>query len=757
MEIEVYKHHLETDLRAVRACQTADRYDIQPQNQQLRALLFNTSSDAAKVRTKHSLSFSRSLRCRQPQPAIPSNSASFRPVSSQPIMMFLTPMPFTSSQTGQYYVLQYYVPQYHHSGLPYVGHPQQYSVQPTGPSTFYPGLFPADCPLAYDANNLLFAKIRIRDPNQDGKDITEEIMSGVGISQNTSPPVGRPCTTPYCSTVLPHSHSNPPDLPRDSLYTDSPRKGPQLNSQVAEQGNVSVGLALEAHCPAKAASPAAGEAVASGTLTPSLPSSTAAPSGLTLPGQAVIEAVQACGSLHWGRAERDWEGARAISLSNTWKKPKEDTPVGQAQCPDREVIPLSRCSLYPSLHAEPELKDGKRQYDRDFLLAFQFMPACMQKPEGLPPISDVVLDKIKQNKLPLQQVGPRIIARDPGFNPASADFSRGNSWRQGVHRWGPRRLPPRKIITNVSVNDEVQLKKAENAWKPGRKRENTQNPRDPENSGQHLTPLCPVFRFQSHSLLWSLFQKVRSILNKLTPQMFNQLMKQVMDLTIDTEERLKGVVDLVFEKAIDEPSFSMVYGNMCSCLAMLKVPMADKPTSTVGFPKAAAETAVRRNQEERGLKSGSSAGRRPGRYRVQTRCFLLLSLSLVTPRKASERGEAGGEIWRRRRTRPTGGSIGNIKFIGELFKLHMLSEAIMHDCVVKLFMNHSEESLERLCHLLTAIGKDLDLEEGQAESTPDRIESPKMDHYFKYIEKTVKERKGFLTHSVPAPGRHRPA
>uniref|UniRef100_A0AAY5EJM0 Uncharacterized protein n=1 Tax=Electrophorus electricus TaxID=8005 RepID=A0AAY5EJM0_ELEEL len=30
--------------------------------------------------------------------------------------------------------------------------------------------------------------IRIRDPNQDGKDITEEIMSGVGISQNTSPP-----------------------------------------------------------------------------------------------------------------------------------------------------------------------------------------------------------------------------------------------------------------------------------------------------------------------------------------------------------------------------------------------------------------------------------------------------------------------------------------------------------------------------------------------------------------------------------------
>lgn len=41
-----------------------------------------------------------------------------------------------------------------------------------------------------------------------------------------------------------------------------------------------------------------------------------------------------------------------------------------------------------------------------------------------------------------------------------------------------RRLPPRKIIVNVSVNDDVQLKKAENAWKPGMKKENVTD--DPE-------------------------------------------------------------------------------------------------------------------------------------------------------------------------------------------------------------------------------------------------------------------------------------
>lgn len=57
-------------------------------------------------------------------------------------------------------------------------------------------------------------------------------------------------------------------------------------------------------------------------------------------------------------------------------------------------------SLLPSqtLLGGPDLSEasGKRQYDRDFLLGFQFMPACIQKPEGLPPISDVVLDKVNK-------------------------------------------------------------------------------------------------------------------------------------------------------------------------------------------------------------------------------------------------------------------------------------------------------------------------------------------------------------------------
>ncbi|XP_053818867.1 eukaryotic translation initiation factor 4 gamma 3 isoform X1 [Vidua chalybeata] len=393
--------------------------------------------------------------------------------------------------------------------------------------------------------------------------------------------------------------------------------------------------------------------------------------------------------------------------------------------------------------------EGKKQYDREFLLDIQFMPACIQKPEGLPPISDVVLDKVRgepikqvnQPKLPLRTLDPRILPRGPDFTPAFADFGRqapggrnvsGSTCKVqstpglpslarcgppacpllvsphpplrnlpiGLLNVGPRRSQPgqrrepRKIIT-VCVKEDVHLKKAENAWKPSLKRENQTE--DPENVKTQ-----------------ELFRKVRSILNKLTPQMFNQLMKQVTDLTVDTEERLKGVIDLVFEKAIDEPSFSVAYANMCRCLVTLKVPMADKPGSTVNFRKLLLNRCQKEFEKD---KADDDV------FEKKQKELEAATTPEEKTRLHDELEEAKDKARRR--------SIGNIKFIGELFKLKMLTEAIMHDCVVKLLKNHDEESLECLCRLLTTIGKDLDFEKAK----------PRMDQYFNQMEKIVKERK----------------
>ncbi|KAA0707065.1 Eukaryotic translation initiation factor 4 gamma 3 [Triplophysa tibetana] len=439
------------------------------------------------------------------------------------------------------------------------------------------------------------------------------------------------------------------------------------------------------------------------------------------------------------------------SAPKTWKKPKEDTPVGQDQGPEKEEEldqPAAKSLSPPPVEVErrpsvgaaleengeqeaeplrngaehasetessdgihtsavrepliiavpqPAEKNGKKQYNRDFLLGFQFMHACVQKPEGLPPISDVVLDKVNQNKLPMRSGDQRGISRGPDFTPAFADFSRQNQGGRGAppQNVGFRRPSGRKIITNVSVNNDVQLKTTENAWKPGMRLDSGIEDQD-------------ILKTQE------LFKKVRSILNKLTPQMFNQLMKQVTDLTIDTEERLKGVIDLVFEKAINEPSFSVAYGNMCSCLATLKVPMTDKPSNTVNFRKLLLNRCQKEFEKD---KVDDDAFEKKHRELEET------SSASERERLQEELTEAKDQARRR--------SIGNIKFIGELFKLRMLTEAIMHDCVVKLLKNHDEESLECLCRLLTTIGKDLDFEKAK----------PRMDQYFNQMDKIVKERK----------------
>ncbi|NXJ41235.1 IF4G1 factor, partial [Ciconia maguari] len=391
----------------------------------------------------------------------------------------------------------------------------------------------------------------------------------------------------------------------------------------------------------------------------------------------------------------------------TWEEKEDKLAPEKGKAADQKY-------RYKEEQWKPLNPEEKKRYDREFLLGFQFIFVSMQKPEGLPQITDVVLDKA--NKTPLRALDPIRLSGmncSPDFTPSFANLGRPVMGNRGLSKelsffspcqpsgLGPRRSQqsqrkePRKIIATVSLNEDVKLNKAEKAWKPSSKRASEEE--DPEN-------------IKTQELL----RRVRSILNKLTPQMFQQLMKQVMELSIDTEERLKGVIDLVFEKAISEPNFSVAYANMCRCLMGLKVPTTDKPTVTVNFRKLLLNRCQKEFEKD---KDDDEI------FEKRQKEMDDASAPEEKARMKDELEEARDKARRR--------SLGNIKFIGELFKLKMLTEAIMHDCVVKLLKNHDEESLECLCRLLTTIGKDLDFEKAK----------PRMDQYFNQMEKIIKEKK----------------
>jgi translation initiation factor 4G len=78
---------------------------------------------------------------------------------------------------------------------------------------------------------------------------------------------------------------------------------------------------------------------------------------------------------------------------------------------------------------------------------------------------------------------------------------------------------------------------------------------------------------------------VLAILNKLCPQKFDILVEKFTALPITNQNHLQECMELIFEKAVDEPGFSVAYARMCQVLQRKKVLAEDSETETVNFRK----------------------------------------------------------------------------------------------------------------------------------------------------------------------------
>ncbi|KAG7229334.1 hypothetical protein INR49_012992 [Caranx melampygus] len=387
------------------------------------------------------------------------------------------------------------------------------------------------------------------------------------------------------------------------------------------------------------------------------------------------------------------------------KEKCEDAPPASASCSTEEP------TMQAAMSVPKKRKNMKEIYKKGTIgnLLDAFTEEQDAKPASEP--SSTQADPVPVNKTPLRPADPARLMSGPDFTPSylgnlgsrSVGGPRGPPPGQRRSQQGQRK-EPRKIISSMSLNDDVQLNKAEKAWKPSVKKPTRSRAAEEEEDDAD----------GEHAKTQELFKRLRSILNKLTPQKFQELMKQVTELSIDTEERLKGAIDLIFEKAISEPNFSVAYANMCRCLMGLKVSTSDKPGSSVNFRKVLLNRCQKEFEKDQD----------------DDEIFEKKQKEMEASKDDEERERLRVEL-EEARDKARRRSLGNIKFIGELFKLKMLTEAIMHDCVVKLLKNHDEESLECLCRLLSTIGKDLDFEKAK----------PRMDQYFNQMDKIIKERK----------------
>ncbi|KAF7585820.1 hypothetical protein BBP40_010053, partial [Aspergillus hancockii] len=199
-------------------------------------------------------------------------------------------------------------------------------------------------------------------------------------------------------------------------------------------------------------------------------------------------------------------------------------------------------------------------------------------------------------------------------------------------------------------------------------------------------------------------RKVKAALNKMTPENFDRIAGQILEIVSQSKDEsdgrtLRQVIQLTFEKATDEAHWASIYAKFCKRMLESMSPeikdenIRDKSGNVVVGGSLFRKYLLNRCQEEfeRGWKVNL-----PPKPEGQTEEAAMMSDEYYKAAAAKRRG------------------LGLVKFIGELYKLGMLTERIMHECLKKLVDYEGipdEAEVESLTSLLRTIGASLDASE----------------------------------------------
>ncbi|CAG5135958.1 unnamed protein product [Candidula unifasciata] len=385
------------------------------------------------------------------------------------------------------------------------------------------------------------------------------------------------------------------------------------------------------------------------------------------------------------------------SESLEFRKPKsEDMRKGLTQGSNSSSAPKPPATR-PS--AEMTKKDGKLQYARAYLMELRECATSQAKPEGLPNL-EIILDR-------------PVTASSRGSSSAPLDFTpaffqqsaSGQRHAPPIGKSNSRNRPrsdmqvPQRIITSVSLQGSVKaLHQSEKPWKPSPKQLSTGEIAEKTKS---------------------LESAVLFIMNRLTPTNFEKLAVEMKKLNISTYEDLQELVKIFFDKVTMETKFVEAYALLCKVMSGLRVP----PPADSGIKENQATFRVvmltKCQQEFEADKTVVFEDPEEKKRKIETEM----------PEGPERTEKIENTLYQMKLKRLK--FYGNIRFIGELFKLNMLTENIMHDCIYRLLKARDDDSLVSLCNLITTVGQALDTDKAKT----------RMDQYFAQMSKIAEERK----------------
>uniref|UniRef100_A0A8C7QUC0 Eukaryotic translation initiation factor 4 gamma 2 n=1 Tax=Oncorhynchus mykiss TaxID=8022 RepID=A0A8C7QUC0_ONCMY len=191
----------------------------------------------------------------------------------------------------------------------------------------------------------------------------------------------------------------------------------------------------------------------------------------------------------------------------------------------------------------------------------------------------------------------------------------------------------------------------------------------------------------------AIFRKVRGILNKLTPEKFDKLCLELLNVGVDTKLVLKAIILLIVDKALEEPKYSSLYAQLCLRLAE-DAPNFDGPSSEIQTSQKQSTT-FRRLLISKLQDEFENRSRNVEIYDKHD--------NPLTSEEEEQRAIAKIKM------------LGNIKFISELGKLDLIHESILHKCIKTLLekkkrvqLKDMGEDVECLCQIMRTVGPRLD-------------------------------------------------
>lgn len=252
-----------------------------------------------------------------------------------------------------------------------------------------------------------------------------------------------------------------------------------------------------------------------------------------------------------------------------------------------------------------------------------------------------------------------------------------------------------------------------------------------------------------------IFRSVKGSLNKLTAENFDRITRKMIDSLIssvqiltDSYQRLEsqlkdepvedvslersemeaeatsiisGIIQIIFDKAVDEPNFSPLYAMTCTRIVQSNelpvVPMKMSSTGTIQPISLFKRLLLSKCQEEFEKKVAWT------KERMEKQ-----DTAIDTSQSTDELNAEELEYQRLKLKRRT---LGNISFIGHLYMQGLLREQIIHNCIRDLLSTTEEEEIECCCKMLTTSGSMLDT--SQAKKV--------MNAYFKRLQELSSDSK----------------